>query len=137
MSKSRLITPRKLSQIAKNVLDFLENKKIASIEYIEKRQGEFFDIKKQDDITLDLKLSESGTKLYTIIYIDYKTGVPLEIQMDPDLNNSKISVKTGSKLNGYGSFLPISDYFGNILQNKTLDGCSISEIKKELEKLDS
>jgi len=131
MSKTGLITQRKLRQITRSILDFLKGEDIDSIESLEKRLGESFDVKGKDH-TIQIESSGSGSKAYTITYIDPKGGVPIEIKLNPNFN-SKILVKTKSRLTGYTPI--ISDYFGNIVQKKIIDGCSISEIKRELEKL--
>jgi len=134
MSKTELITQKKLGQIARNVLDFLEREDINSIKSLEKRLGESFDVKREDHIIqIELRPSESGSKAYTISYIMPRGGIPIEIRMNPDFNYSKIIVKTKPKLTDY---IPlIFDYFGNIIQDKSIESCSILEIKKELEKL--
>ena len=133
MSKN-LITPEKLGQIARSILDFLKRENINSIESLEKRLGEDFDIKREDHIIqIELRPSKAGTEAYTISYIAPKGGIPIEIRMNTNFNYSKIIVKTESKLNGYTSI--IYDSFGNIIQDKTIKNCSISEIEKELENL--
>ena len=136
MSKENLITPEKLKQIARSVLDFLKREDINSIESLEKRLGESFDIKRGDHIIqIESRPSESGGEAYTIIYIIPAGGIPIEIRLNPNLDYSKIIVKTKSGLNDYKPFA--SDYFGNIIQDKIIKGCSISGIKKELEELAS
>ena len=115
-------------------MDFLEREDISSIGSLFSRLGESFNIKGEDHIIqIESRPSESGTEAYTISYIIPDGGIPIEIRMNPDFNYSKIIVKTKSRLNDYASF--ISDYFGNIIQNKKMNGCSISGIKRELEKL--
>lgn len=129
-----LITQEKLKEIAGSVLDFLERENIDSIGSLFSRLGESFDIKGQDHIIqIESRPSESGTEAYTISYIIPDGGIPIEIRMNHNFNYSKIIVKTNSRLNGYMSFT--SDHFGNIIQNKKIDGYSIPIIKKELEKL--
>ena len=136
MSKVELITPRKLRQIAGSILDFLVKENIDSIKSLEKRLGESFAIKRQDHvIQIELRPSESGSEAYTISYIMPRGGIPIEIRINLNFNYSKIIVKTNSGLNDYTPV--IYDYFGNIIQDKRIDDCSILEIKKELEKLAS
>ena len=134
MSKTGLITPSKLEQIARSVLDFLERENINSIGSLFSRLGESFNIKGEDHIIqIESRPSESGSEAYTISYIIPDGGIPLEIRMNPDFNYSNIIVKTNSGLNDYTSFA--FDYFGNRIQNKEIKGCSIPIIKKELEEL--
>jgi len=136
MSKENLITPEKLKQIVGDVLDFLKREDINSIESLEKRLGESFDVKRGDHIIqIESRPSESGSEAYTISYIIPAGGIPIEIRLNPNLNYSKIIIKTKSGLNDYKPFT--SDYFGNIIQDKIINGCSIPEIKRELEKLSS
>jgi len=136
MSKTGLITQEKLKEIARSVLNLLERENIDSIGSLFSRLGESFDIKGKDHIIqIELRPSKSGTEAYTISYINPKGGIPIEIRMNSDFNYSKIIVKTKSKLKKYKSF--ISDYFGNLIQDKTIRRCSISKVKKELEKLAS
>jgi len=134
MSKEGLITQEKLKEIAKSVLDFLEKENIDSIGSLFSRLGESFNIKGKDHIIqIELRPSTSETEAYTISYIAPRGGIPIEIRMNPDFNYSRIFVKTESELDNY---IPVSsDYFGNIIQDKKIDGCSILTIKKELEKL--
>jgi len=136
MSKTGLITQEKLKEIAKSVLDFLEKENIDSIGSLFSRLGESFNIKGEDHIIqIELRPSESGTEAYTISYIAPRGGIPIEIRMNPNFNYSKIIIKANSGLDDYKSF--DSDYFGNIIQGKTLNKCSIPSIKKELKKLTS
>jgi len=134
MTKAQLITQKKLKQFAKNVLDLLEKEDIDSIGSVFSRVGESFHIKGEDHIIqIESRPSESGSDAYTISYIIPAGGIPIEIRINSYFNYSRIFVKTESGLDNY---IPVaSDYFGNIIQDKKIDGCSIPIIKKELEKL--
>lgn len=132
------ITQKKLSQISRSVLDFLEKEDIDSIGSVFSRLGKFFDIKGENHkIHIESRSSEFKNECYTISYIIPKGGIPIEIIMNSDFNYFKMAISTASKLNGYVSFpTVIPDCFGNIgKQYKTIEDCSISIIKKELEKL--
>ena len=134
MPKAQLITQGKLRKIARSILDLLEKEDIDSIGSVFSRVGESFHIKGEDHIIqIESRPSESGTEACTISYIIPDGGIPLEIRMNSNFNYSKIFVKTESGLDNY---IPVtSDYFGNIIQDKKIGGCSILKIKKELEKL--
>jgi len=134
MSKTGLITQEKLRQIARSILDLLEREDISSIGSVFSRVGESFHIKGEDHIIqIESRPSESGSEAYTISYIIPDGGIPLEIRMNSNFNYSRIFVKTESGLDDY--IHVASDYFGNIIQDKKIGGCSIPIIKKELEKL--
>lgn len=135
MSRVGLITKKKFRKIAISILDFLNEKKIDSIKNLEGMFEESFKIKKETNlfIYVGLESSESDGKVYTIKYVDCDKGIPFEIRMNPKFNYSKIIVKTDSGLEDYISF--DSDSFGNFIQNKRIGGCSIPEIKEELEQL--
>jgi len=134
MPKQQLITPEKLGKIAKDILNFLEKEEINSIQNLEGRLGEFFGVGERGDILIESKIS--GPKEdYTINYINYELGIPFEIRMNSYTSNSKIIVKTNKELDNYES--RGSDSFGNIIQEKSMKKCPISEIKKELRKLSS
>ena len=136
MSETKLITHKKLGKIAKNVLDFLEEKKIDSVENLEEREmlGDSFDIKGSNHaVHIGLKSSNLRGEDYAISYVNPDGGIPIEIKINLVSNSSQIIAKANSKIKNY-AFVKY-DSFGNRIQNKVIVGCSIPSIKKELENL--
>ncbi len=131
--KPRLITPEKLGEFARNLLDFLDGEKIETIGDIFSRLEKDLTDKRKDNIILDSQFSESEGEIYRINYIDYGLGIPIEIRMNHNRDYFEIKVKVNSILDYYTS--TSSDNFGNYRQNKKIKGCTILEIKKELENL--
>ena len=134
MPEKEIITREKLKEVARNILDFFKKEDINSIGSVFSKLEESFKIKENNhEIQIKPWSSDPRAGDYAIIYRAPEIEFPIRIRLNQDLNYSKIFVKTESRLDNY-EFV-VSDLFGNFLQSKEMKECSISIIKKELEKL--
>ena len=132
---TELITREEIGVVARGILDFLERKKIKYANDLERKVEGVSMIADRPghSITLEERPSESGTLAYTISYIIDRKGIPIEARLNAARNYTRIIVKGNFELEGYFHFL--KDSYGNLIQDKKLDGCSIQRLKQELKVL--
>lgn len=88
---------------------------------------------KKDFVSFEMRPSNYFTTAYTISYIRHGTGIPIEVRVNFDLEYYTIIIKSKEKIKSY---IPFSeDFFGNIIQSKTVPLKDLKYVKKELKNL--
>lgn len=129
------ISKSDLRDIAKQFLEFIDKEKIYSLEDLNQKDGERFDLDTitGDFIEIELRPSKSKTPASTISYIIPKIGIPLEVRMNASENYSVVIVKNSAMFEGYLKLA--SDKYGNIIQDKFIETIEFALVRKELEAL--
>jgi hypothetical protein len=130
MEENALITEEEIKDVAGRLRAFLEDEKIEGIGDLEKKISQPYSVQQGHIINIEVRPSNFFSIDFTISYITSNKGIPIEVRINPGMNYSRIIVKTELRLEDYNPFT--YDEFGNVMQEKTMDGCSISELKKEL-----
>ena len=130
-----LITKEEIGKYSSQILELLERERINSIERLEKRLGESFEV--QDGIVkLEKRPSGLGpipTGLAnTISYIVQGKGIPIEIRLNSKDNYVFMIVKSSSELEDYSK--DFYDEIGNIIQSKKFR-LSFDKVWEELNRL--
>lgn len=128
-----LIDKKKLMEIANTTLKLIDDKKINSLDDLEKWVGHKFvpDSKKKEEyIEISEIPSNCGTTL-SVSYISHMhLGIPLEILINRRLNYSRIILKFNRLLEQYSPFM--YDTYGNTIQERNLPTIDFQEVRKQL-----
>ncbi len=114
-SNQRVITHEYLGKLVREMLHTLERGGVNSFTSLERRLGQSFNVT-EGKIKLEYKFSELGTWTSTAYYMIPGRGRPVEIQMNQELEYSKVIVKAKKMLVGYHFCFDDSD--GNKTQEK-------------------
>jgi len=123
---------KSLGRVARNVLDFLRDEKIESIQDMRKTVNKMksYDYLKEH-LSVQIKPSRTGTDAYVLSYIIDNGGIPLELWVNESA--ASIIAKADVLLPDY---LPFGrDPYDNIAQIKEFRSPDMPALKSELEKL--
>ncbi len=130
------ITEKRIKQVAKNLVELLDEEKVHSAEDLEKLLGKRIFVRgsQLDYVEVAFRPSNFGTSALTISYTaPYVEGIPLEIRINSSLNYSQIILKMRRKIEGYSIFE--RDLYGNMAQNKLIQSANWQDVIKEITKL--
>ena len=123
-----------ISQIAKKFLEVLDREEIQKVKDLTTRLGLEFGLEgSQDFVRFDLRPSGLGTSAHTISYIRPGVGIPIEFKVNIILYYTQSILKTEEIILGYSPFG--SDVFGNVTQNKLMNGSDVYLVRNELKTL--
>ncbi len=128
------IDAQEIKQMAKKFLSVLDREGIQTNEDLEEKLGKNFTLENsQDFISIVSRPSNCETIAYTISYTRPGTGIPIELEINEQLNYSQIILKAQEKLEGYSHFH--SDQFNNLVQNKVIGSSNFSLVREGLSDL--
>jgi hypothetical protein len=119
-------------EAAKDMLSFLEKRKIMGASDLDSVVGRTFFINREKSrkIEVGIKESDLGTHSYTLCYIWYRKGVVLEARLNYANDYCRIILKNENSMDGYQ---PIAfDAFSNVVQHKILSSASLERLREEL-----
>ena len=121
--------------MAKEVLKFLERERIKHIDDLERKVGKKSGIRNRRGhlITVEKRPSNKNTSAYTLSYGIHRQEIILEARLNCELGYTNIAIRGAFQLSGYTTLL--YDGYGNVAQTKRVEGCSIEELKRNLELL--
>lgn len=132
--EEKQFTKNDIRRIVNSMLNLFKEKKIESLNGIEKIVDQTFPVKTENEkINVLLRHSGYGTKTLTINYEVAGRGIPLEIKINKEIGYSTIVVKGNFHIPKYDEFC--RDVFDNIMQIKVLYSLSVSQILQELDDL--
>ncbi len=137
-----VIKKTRLQNIVLRLLNVLKKEGVDSLPALERMLGKRFYIEDNTSflngncgyefIDFHSRPSNKNTRTHTISYAIERTGIPLEIKLNPVLGYSRIIIKVNIPVPGYESFA--NDYSGNIIQVKSLDiadwNRTVSEVRE-------
>jgi len=130
-----MIRREELGEFASHVLDFLRDKKINSVEILERRVGSEFDLER-GKLKFTRRSEGEGREVYLVIYEVVAEGMPISLTIYPETNPKKghfiIFVESSDDLEGYLNLG--MNTLGNSTQYKEV-GASLANVKDELRRL--
>ncbi len=127
--------PADIRQVSSELLKTLEKEKVATEEDLERMMGQTIALKENNIVDFQKIPSNFGTMAYTVSYIRPKSGIPLELKINTELDYSQVILKAQTKLEQYKPFT--RDGYGNIVQNRLFMPGNFNSAKEELKRLTS
>ena len=130
-----MITNNDIRRYSSGILGLLEREEIDSIQGIQKRLGESFEM---HDGVFQLEARPSGLNpvvdriSITMSYIIQGKGIPIEIRLNVKNNYAFMIIKSNSRLEGYNP--DFYDPLGHIIQSKRF-ALSFDDVKEELKRM--
>ena len=133
--RKRVNSKKEVRDMAKEVLKFLERERIKHIDDLERKVGKKSGIRNRRGhlITVEKRPSNKNTSAYTLSYGIHRQEIILEARLNCELGYTNIAIRGAFQLSGYTTLL--YDGYGNVAQTKRVEGCSIEELKRNLELL--
>ena len=133
--RKRVNSKKEVRDMAKEVLKFLERERIKHIDDLERKVGKKSGIRNRRGhlITVEKRPSNKNTSAYTLSYGIHGQEIILEARLNCELGYTNIAIRGAFQLSGYTTLL--YDGYGNVAQTKRVEGCSIEELKRNLELL--
>jgi len=130
---SMLFDQRKLGDIARQMMQVLDQQQVTSYEDLEQMVGQRFIINDCERVSVLRRPSNAGTQTVVVEYSINGGGVPLDIAINKVLDYAHLTVKCTEIRAGYSPFG--QDSFGNIQQRKTVFTPDLSDVLNEVKKL--
>lgn len=134
--KRRINTKKEVRDIAREVLKFLERERINHFYHLENKAGKKSSVRNKRGHLIAIKKNHhygEDSPTSTVSYSVHRGASILEARLNAQRDYTCVVVRGAFELSGYTNLT--RDEEGNVTQMRSVEGCSIEELRRNLELL--